>query len=481
MRTGYKVTPSLSPSFRGVLRYDSDASHRAAPPPTLDAVCELVVSAHARQNLDAYSRASRIFQSFRWESSDEVFQNVFRSDFLPFLISQIRDPPVPAALKPALEMLNGLLMSSNPSYSHRLLELRVLDLLNPFLELPDYDILLLTLTCMAYSFSDLARLHIPYRYAIDSERLESLIRTCPALEETSVQLTEYFLCVPQMDDYSADLFRFLLTHYSPRYPAKWAFRVTIDWIKRVHGFRYNIMIETGFLSKKMRHYIRPGPTVAEMANKGEIGGCSQLQWYSLRFLRACACEFQEFREHCHELILPEDIVTIMNDPGSEDKIVAAGLKLMAELCRCPKMQVFLERLEVAEVVNGIMEWGAYRSRVNCWRLAQAWIEIASPAARNFLFAPALLHAAADQIDADAPKLSLTATRFLITVFETAIKMKMFEISRDLGTKALEERLEEISEAYPRTELSDRAMALVRMIGEAQTAENYCICSSDFLR
>jgi hypothetical protein len=358
-----------------------------------------------------------------------------------------------------------------------LLELGVLELLNPLLSIPDPEVLSRVLACMAYASNDLAQLRISYRFAIGADVFERMIIEWPQLKPICVQLTEYFLGVPVIDEYSIGLFRFVMVHFEPGFPSTWVFPVLIRWVKRFRGFPYELLIETRFLTKKLRYYINPTGQIREQADgTREIGGCAMLQCFSMRMLRACVHEFAEFREHCHEMILPEDVIAVVGDAGSDDMVVATGLKLIAEFCACEQMQRFVEQLDVATVMDRILRTGAYRSRINGWRFARVWIERASPKARMFFLQPGLLAQAAEQIDRDTPKLSFMVINFLIAVFEVAIRMRAFGITRSLGTKELVESLSEVEGGHPRTQLSDRAFALVRMVEEAQTAERYILFS-----
>jgi hypothetical protein len=226
----------------------------------------------------------------------------------------------------------------------------------------------------------------------------------------------------------------------------------------------------------LRHYIDPSPRVREIADEPVLDGCAHLQYFSLRLLAVCLREFAEVRERSHELILPEDIVKVVRRPGTNDRVVAAGLKAMAGLCETETMRLLFQQLDMPAVVHQVLGFGAYSSRVNCWRFAKVWMANASFGASAFLFNLEVLQSAIEQVQPDTLALSHAVIDFLIEVINRAIQTREFEIVQVVGTEEFVSVLSEIGDANPKSQIGDRAFALVRMLGEAETAERYAILS-----
>jgi hypothetical protein len=223
-------------------------------------------------------------------------------------------------------------------------------------------------------------------------------------------------------------------------------------------------MDTDFLTEKLPSYANPTDDIRFDANlQVWDGGCTMLQCFSIRMLSACFCVFEEVREHFDELILPENIFMIVNDAGSEDAVVAAGLKLVAELCSCKKTQKFVEMLDVANVGDRIVRTGTYRSRVSFWRLAKVLIKCQSPKGCEFLLEPGLLAQAVGQIDPETPKLSLMIIDYLIAVCEEARRIGKCAITKELETTELRDTLSSIKQCYSRTVLNDRIDTLFGML------------------
>jgi hypothetical protein len=148
-------------------------------------------------------------------------------------------------------------------------------------------------------------------------------------------------------------------------------------------------------------------------------------------------------------------------------LVAAGVRLIAELCVCEAIPAFVEMLDVASVMTRILQTGAYRARVKCWKVATVLIARESPKALEFLMDPGTLALAVEQIDRDIPKLTIMS--FLMSVCELAKRIRAHGIATSLGTKELMETLSEIEEALPRTELNDSALELLRALADIPRA------------
>jgi hypothetical protein len=448
MGNAYKSHSSLSLPFHSVDQFDPDAE----PPMTLSSAYDRLLCARSNGNPKSYAIAcDRIFVLL-CESSDSELENLFHSDFVSFLSEQIRPQSSPTELCSALLVLSGILFSSNPMYAQKLLELGVLDPLNELLSVEDSQVVFRVLTCMAYASNGFAQAQIDYRFAIGSVVLEEIMGKWPQLKKFCLQLTPYFLGVTVVDDYSIDLLRFLMVHFEPECAANDVFPVLIGWVKRCRDFPYSLLVDTGFLSKTLRWYVNP-------RGRHTSTDIRVRQRWSIRMLRVCVREFAEFREKCHELIRPGDIFAVVNDLRNDDVIVAAGLKLMAELCRCEEMERLVEAHDVATVMDRVLQTGTYLLRVNCWRWARVWIEHASPEAREFLLEEDLLTQAAEQIDRDTPKLALILIEFLIA----ASKVETKGLMRTLGTKELVESLFGVEEGHPGTSLSERAMELIEIL------------------
>jgi hypothetical protein len=229
---------------------------------------------------------------------------------------------------------------------------------------------------------------------------------------------------------------------------------------------YKLFIDTGFLTEKLPRYIKPTEAMVreELGTMEEtVGVREDSQSFSIRLLCACFRWFGEYRERFHRLVLPKYLVAIVNRPTAVDSILAAGLKLMAELCTCERTRKFVEMLDLAKVTDRILQNGKYRSRINFWRLAGAWIGFASPRAREFLLHPRLLAQAAEDIDQGAPKHMLVIMDFLIAVCGVMKEIERFEITMAFGTKEFMERLSHIQEEHTETALGERALALIEML------------------
>jgi hypothetical protein len=163
------------------------------------------------------------------------------------------------------------------------------------------------------------------------------------------------------------------------------------------------------------------------------------------------------------LLLPKNIVAIVNSPHTVDSVLSAGLKLMAGICTCEKTRKFVETLDLAKIIDRILQNGRYRSKVNFWRLARAWIEFPSPTARDFILQPHLLRQAAEQVYRGAPKPMLVIIDFLIAVCAVAKEIEQFEMIKAFNTKEFMERLSHIQEEHPKTALSERALMLIGML------------------
>jgi hypothetical protein len=331
---------------------------------------------------------------------------------------------------------------------------------------------------MAYSATDLAVLRIRFRYEINSSLLELLISKFPDLERPFVQLIEHFLGFPEIDEYSLDLFHFLLSHYSPIYPAECVFPVLIRWIKNVSGFPIQLLIESQFFTSKVRQYVNPLGRIREMANRMVLDGCSRLQYFSLRLISACLREFETVRNRSHELIIPEDVVKVVRDFGSNDKVVTAGLKTLARLAETEQMRELLEQLDMEGLVHRILDYGAYSSRVNCWRFAKVWLEKAAMRESAFLLNVELLQLAVEQLQAGAVVLSQVVIEFLIQVLERVKQTREFEIVEVIGTQELMAELTEMTELVPKSLCHDQAFALIRLMAEAETSERCTILTME---
>jgi hypothetical protein len=435
-------------------------------PLTFTAARDRLISAASRKDLPSYVTACYLLLFYFSEASDPELQSLFDSDFIPFLQEQIQAPFFPDALGPTLLMLSGLLISSSPVHSQLLLEAGVIDLLGPLLSIPDPTVLSHALTCIGCVLNSFAQLRIDYHFPIDAGLLERIVADWPELKADCLQVAPYLLAGAGQDEYSLGLLRFLVVNFEPRYPSNWVFPVLIAWVKSFPDLMYGVFIDTGFLTEKLPRYIKPTLVMVkeELGTMEEkVGVREDLQSFSIRLLCACFRWFPEYRARFQRIVLPKYLVSIVNSPRTVNCVLAAGLKLMAELCTCEKTREFVEMVDLAKVIDRILQNGKYRSRINFWRLARAWIGFASRRAREFLLHPRLLAQAAEEIDQGAPKHMLVIIEFLIAVCAVTKEIERFEITTAFGTKEFMERLSHIQEEHPKTVLSERALALIEML------------------
>jgi hypothetical protein len=438
-------------------------------PATLASMHGSLMAAHSSGDPAAYAAAAYALTAFLATAPDRAFEALFQSPFPAFVAAQLRDPPDPARIAANLRLLSGLLLSRNPARARALLEGGALAPLPGCLACADPAIVELALACMAYAAADLAALRAPARPAVAAGALDALAARFGArLEAQCLRLAPFFVDVTQLDENSIGLFNFLLARYSPAYPAEWVFPFLIRWAAGFGDFPWLVLVESQFLTAKVRRFMNPGDGVRAEADRAAINGAARLQYFALKFARVCLRRSPELRERAHELFLPEDLVQVVGDPGNEEMVVSAGLKVMAELCENQLARLLLGRIGVQRTIARILEWGAYSARIACWRFCAAWIRNADLEWSAFLVKREVIEQCIGHVDRDAPKLAVAAVNFLIAVFERVIKEGAFDVTEEIGTGELVAMLGELVDEDASSALGEGALRLIVLIGEAQT-------------
>jgi hypothetical protein len=226
-------------------------------------------------------------------------------------------------------------------------------------------------------------------------------------------------------------------------------------------------LETRFLQQKVGSYILPVDPDLETQQREE------LQYYSLKLCIACNRVYPPFRAAALEIVLPEHLVTIVSQPGSDDRVVALAFKLLAEdsepladrswvsglVCNCRGL---------AEGIARALESGTYRTRLACVEFCRTLFDTcADPRQIRFLASEDFVKACMDFVDLDAPALALAAIDALVSLlsrYESAsYGLNLPFLAVVLNQDEFTDQLEEMGGEPNR--LSRRAVELLRVISE----------------
>jgi hypothetical protein len=321
---------------------------------------------------------------------------------------------------------------------------------------------------MAYSTLDLGACGVFKTYAISSRWMSDAAAEFPELESCFVELCRYFLWYSPFDPYYVDLLGFLLTRYSPLYDPNWLFPLLIHRIKADPSFPFNLLADTGFLASKLAHYFAPTDRILRMLETSRaVNGRADLACFALRLARLC---YANRPEAIADIVTPEDVLKLAQDPGEEERVVGVALKFLGDLVERKWVLNMFWRLGLKDVIIRAFDLGSFVEKIGCLRLCSALMRFGDPEQTEFLTNERFAKQCMELVDGDAPNLALAAIDFLITLLEVCLVKAYYDVVHLGDLDEFMDTLERISLGDGQAKLRDRAFTLMRVIGEVLQSE-----------
>jgi hypothetical protein len=376
--------------------------------------------------------------------------STLETPLIEFITAQAIQPEDPSLTYSILSVVQSLISLPGSLYSQHFWEQGVLQSLVQYLEIPDPGVRISVLTSMAYAMIDGAFAGVCVQFPLSATLFDDTISEFPQLEVALVKICHFFLWgIPRESESFLDILGFFLHLYSPTHSPDNLFLFLIESIHRQQEapFPYDFFFDSGFLQTKVGSYINLTEDEIDLDRREAI------HYYSVKLCLSCYQFFEHFRENCPSIVLPEVLVSIVQDPGSSSRSTSIAFKLLAEMCQPLETRNWVPDVLFAhgglrDALYRCIDVGTFSVRLNCLRLCQELLKEARDARSiMFLCVEEFVRSCMDFVEPEIPKLALAAIDALIALFsrEEAELLDLPNLASILDIDEYTEKLEDISD------------------------------------